>query len=527
MRLAEILYRNKQIEKGRSAALHDYADLIATMPKREFDQMLAQDTKFIAGQVKSMDDKSVCYGFYTALGSLAGNPYHKHSLTLLKPLSLAYRERMLEWFEYALLKRARAGGGGVGIKAVEKALKAFIEELPRLAQLGTNQNFSLRAFLMDREIAFNRDPNAKDENPYFDSRLLDMVGMRILKEVIRDAEKAGVMQAVRAAGFYVAAAKMSFPVVWDPKDKVWIIPPSKKTYSIKDQLGKQGYGFWWNTRKKRWQIKTLTPAIKQDFDFPDGDPSDQLGNWYWGTWYPKAAARLTKVFTEWASNINSSYTIKFPKARNGRVKFTRDIKNPDDAVEELRYRYIGRQGREPWLLVMDLFLELRRKSAPGKGLNHLLDRMNGLQHSNGLFLEQFPKRVFSWYRGFLNAKYHAPNAADLGKFIPDKDLKNLLLWIVGGTGKAKPVSVDQWQELQTRTDDYHERGKVEQPTGPNWRAKGYPRSPGAEQPDRLSDEVQRGLQRTTTKQRKEERERFIERHPFLADRWREKAKQGR
>jgi len=58
---------------------------------------------------------------------------------------------------------------------------------------------------------------------------------------------------------------------------------------------------------------------------------------------------------------------------------------------------------------------------------------------------------------------------------------------------------------------YHEMGKDESENkGPNWRERGYPYAPGKEQPDRFSEEVQRGLGQT-----------------FLSDLWKERATKGR
>jgi hypothetical protein len=436
----------------------------------------------------------VAFGFYASLGipkEIYGTQKAAWANALKKKLTLEYRKRLLEWFEYALVKRAKMGAGGSGIKAVEGALRAFLDYIPQLLAMGPNTQFDLRGFLADKEKSLGRSVN---QNKYLDTGALTGVGRKILSVLFKDADKEGMFAMTRAAAM-VQAAAMSFSLVWDKKDKVWIIPPTPKTRPHSRKL--REYGFDWSGAPKyRWEIRTITPLIQRDFKMPEGGPKAAMDEWFWKTWYPKNSDRFTKVFSEYAKNLQSSYSIIFPKTQKGKVKFKRaNITSPDDAIEELRYRYLGAQGREPWLLVMDLFLDLRRVSSAGKNLEHLIDRMNGLQHSNGLFLEQFPAKVVRWYKGFLNAKYHAPTSGDLAKYIPDRDLKEMFMFLSdAGAGKAKPVSKDQWEQLP---EQYHEMGKDEsEDKGPDWRAKGYPREKGYEQPDRFSEEVQRGLGKT-------------------------------
>lgn len=503
MRLAEIV----QHVQLRVSAL----DLELSEPAE-----VTKVVKYLAGKVPSMDDKSVAFGFYCSLGipkDLYGAQKAQWANTLRKPLTVEYRKRMLEWFEYALVKRANMGAGGSGIKAVEGALYAFLEYIPQLLAMGPNAQFDLRAFLADKESSLSRakDKDALSQNKYLDTGALTGVGRKILSVLFKDADQAGLFQRSRAAAM-IRMGKIDLPVVWDRKGKIWIIPPTKKTFKFKEQI--KQYGFKWNNALRRWEIVNVTPLIQRDFKVEQsgsGATGEQasLEEWFWNTWYPKNSQRFTTVFSDYARNLQSSYQLIFPKSRKGKVKFKRDIKTPEDAIEELRFRYIGRQGREPWLLVMDLFLDLKRRSAAGKDLEHLIDRMNGLQHSNGLFLEQFPASVVRWYKSFLNAKYHSPTAGVLAKYIPDKDLREVFMFLgEAGAGQAKPVSRDQWEQLP---EQYHEMGKdTSEDKGPNWRDKGYPRPKGVDQPDRFSEEVQRGLGRT-----------------FLSDLWKERAKKER
>jgi hypothetical protein len=498
MRLAEIVQQQLRI-----SAL----DLELAEPAE-----IKKVVEFLAGSISSLDDKSVAFGFYCSLGipkELYGAQKAGWANKLRSPLTTEYRKRMLEWFRYALVKRANLGAGGTGIKAVEGAIRAFLDYIPTLIVMGPNRQFDLRAFLADKEISLGRskDKDSANSNKYLDTGALTAVGRKILSVIDKDAEAAGLYDRTRA-GAFIRMAKVDLSVVWDRKGKIWIIPPTTKTFKFKDQI--KGYGFHWNNALRRWEIVNITPLIQRDFHMdekaqPSSTPQAAAEDWFW-TWYQKNSDRFTKVFSDYARNLQSSYTIVFPKTQKGKVSFERKISTPHDAIEELRFRYIGRQGRDPWLLVMDLFLDLESKSSPGKDLEHLLDRMNGLQHSNGLFLEQFPAAVESWYKGFLNAKYHTPTAGVLAKYIPDRDLKELFMFLgEAGSGQAKSVSKDQWDQLP---EQYHEMGKDEsEPKGENWRAKGYPKKPGANQPDRFSEEVQRGLGKT-----------------FLSDLWQERSK---
>lgn len=433
---------------------------------------------FMASQVPGLDDKSVCYGFYTAIGVYEPQkekiqiPFSLYITPLMKKLAAEYQERLVKWFEYALIARSHVGGGGVGIKKVEAGLAAFVEAIPRA--LAAHAALDLKQFVPDTE--------------YFDNTKLTPLGAKILKVVQTDAQAAGVLGLARAATFREASTGLS--VVWDPKDQVWYIPPTQKTYELKDQLGRRGYGFSWDGQKRRWEIKSITPQIQKEFEVPE--PEKMLQDWFWDTWYPKNYQRFTQAFTNFARNLQSSYKIEFSTNRKQLAKFSRNINSVDDAIEELRYRYLGRQGRQPWLKVMNEFLLLRDLGPTNTDqIIRKIDLLNGLQHSNGLFMELFPPKVKVWYKAFLNAKFAAPDPEDLARYIPDKDLKELLLFHVSA-GKARPLGKEQWSDDRGEWQHFEKEAPQEEV---NWRQKGYPRLPGDQgrQRDRLGPEVQEGL----------------------------------
>jgi hypothetical protein len=442
---------------------------------------------FMAGQVKSLSDKDVCYGFYSCVGVYEPQnakmqlPYSLYVTPLMRKLTEEYQRRLVKWFEFALLNRANEGGGGTGIKKIESGIAAFVEAIPKA--LATNAAIDIAMFVPDNE--------------YLVPDKLGPLGAKIFNVVKTDAKQAGILRIARAADFRIAGTGLS--LVWDPKDKVWIIPPTMNTWKIKDQLGRRGYGFKWTG--SRWQIKTITPAIRKDFTVEGPASAHQepghekpvtvMEEWFWKEWYPKNFKRFTDAFTNYARNLQSSYSVVFSTNRKQLVKFKRTIKTADDAIEELRYRYIGRQGRGPWLAVMNEFLEVR--STTPTNFNQVIrkiDLLNGMQHSNGLFMEHFPKSVASWYKAFLNAKFSAPDPEDLARYISDKDLKELMLFLTV-SGKARPEGKEQWSD-QVGDWEHHEK---DLPPGENWRAKGYPRKKGkpGEQPDRFDPKVQKGL----------------------------------
>jgi len=136
---------------------------------------------------------------------------------------------------------------------------------------------------------------------------------------------------------------------------------------------------------------------------------------------------------------------------------------------------------------VDRFIDLVGATSPNQ-VQRLIDRINNLQHSNGLFMEHFPAEVQRWYGGFLNAKYHTPTADELAKQIPDRDLRGLIVE-VARYGR-RPLD---W--MYTPTPAYYAMQKEMAAVGEqvNYRAQGYPRYKGTTQIDRFDPEVQSRL----------------------------------
>ena len=463
---------------------------------------------FLATQVDSLDDESVAYGMYAGL---AVQGHSQGLMTRLLPkLVLSYRARLVGWFEHALLKRAKLGGGGTTIKKVELGLAAFVEAIPNIVASGTNVKLS----------------DYLPENEYLDRSKLEPVAQRVLRVVWEEARKAGVLSTNRMAWDRTASLRvakaMPFTLQWDAERKVWYIPNQQVTFEYRYEIG-QKYRFNWNREERQWERQKLTPLIRDDFSLVErveppkpprvpkvpGAPKvrdfaipavpqapagirERIVDWFFLDWYPQNADRFTKVFTDYARNKESSYKIIFTAGAGGHpeVELDRAFTSVADAVEELSYRYLGRQGREPWIEVLDEFTKLVATTSPAR-LPGIIDRINNLQHSNGLFFEHFPKHVQLWYEKFLSAKYSSPTGEVLSKFIPDRELR--MVMIEANNRVIRPVA---WKYAPPdRKYQFYVKELEGAGEKINWRERGYPRFKGeaGKQRSRFDPLVQDGI----------------------------------
>jgi len=311
---------------------------------------------------------------------------------------------------------------------------------------------------------------------------MNMVGDSILKVVVRDARAAGVLGSNRPMS---VNPPIGFTLEYDDHANMWFIPTNPRTFNIRERL--KGLGFKWNQGDKTWDVQSLTPDIRREFGMVTGSDASRIETWF-AEWLSQNIHRFTRIFTDYARNKQSSYALVFTVS-NGKaqVSFERDVDTPAKAVEEIRYRYQGRQGREPWLEVIDRFIDLVDVRNPHH-VQQLIDRINNLQHSNGLFMEHFPSKVQEWYGGFLNAKFHTPTADELAKQIPDRDLRGLLVEVARNGRRSM-----DW--MYTPTPAYAQMRKELADVGNNvnYRALGYPRPKGMPPVDRFDPEIQSRL----------------------------------
>ncbi len=403
--------------------------------------------KFVSSQVKSMDDLSVAYGAY-AVDGLGDNPAVQD---LRRSLLENYRLRMLKWFGYAIQNRARMGGGGSGIKSLKEGLSEYVKSLPDQL-LGTYKPLS--SFIKGNVTEI------------VDKNKLDPVSMKIYR-VLTDALGDSGLDSEFTAEF---------------DGELWYIPSNQDTYAFREELKKGG--FKWNPRLRRWETRSKPDQSLVSSSGRASPP--EVRDWFFLSWLPKNIGRFDTVFNTYLKSEESSYSFKFKMQGEDEISvdIKREIAGPKEAVEELRYRYLGAQGRGPWLEVLDRYVDLLKTRNPDQ-IMQLIDRMNNLQHSNGLFMEQFPSSVQKWYGKFLDRKYSARDSWTLAGFIPDTDLRDIVRWY---DRPLDPTLRDNRQGIPEIELQLKPLSK-----GVNWREKGYPKLPGWKQPSRKDPSVQKNL----------------------------------
>jgi hypothetical protein len=432
---------------------------------------------FMSKQVPTLEARDVAYATYVVfslqdiftvvqtLGSF---------IPLYKALLISYRKNLIDWMNYALVARADRSKGGQGIKTVEKGLASFVNSIPSILTGHTRPRLSV----------------ILPETEWLDPNKLDPIGNKIIDTVRDDAIAAKVLP----SSYRAARTKYKFTVKWDEKDKVWYIPFEPKTYEYYDQLAVDGFKA--NRGLRRWErTRDLEPGIYQSYNIEAPSPTvyfTDLQTWYSETWLPKNINRFSKVFTTYAKSEHLSYQLLFSLVgKEVKVKFKRDVQTPAEAIEELRYRYLNRHGREPWLEVLNKFAELIAHTTPDQDLMEIIDRINNLQHSNGLFMEHFPSDVQNWYLPFLNAKYHTPKPYLLAKYIKDSDLRDVLVEVgLRVEGKLSPVGYHGGPA----PTDYQGMEKELPKKEVNWRKLHYPKYKGVPAVERFDPRVQHGLE---------------------------------
>jgi len=386
--------------------------------------------KFMVGEVSSMSDADVAYGTY-ALAGLVHQRDVPGAMGLLEKMHKAmiarYRKNLIEWFKKALQARAAQMRRTKEVKKVEKGLQEFVRTIPTI--ILSKQPLDLNSILPAK---------AKE---IFDPKKLNPIANKIIKSVWTDAQAAGVLPG------QAKAAKIKLDIVWDKKDRLWKVEEKQTNRAHKYMSDLMNFGFEFNRTRRRYEAKRLPKGAQGKFRVhldtnpelarapsaptqpgaaPSGSP-EAFTNWYWGTWLPANVGRFSKVFSDFAKNIRSSYKVDFKMqgADDVKVQFHRKLESVADIIEELRVRYMNRHGREPWLEVMDRFTDLIMKKGD---MMSIIDRINNLQHSNGLFMEHFPAAVQKWYLPFLNAKYHAPTPGALARYFEDRDLRDIVRW---------------------------------------------------------------------------------------------------
>jgi len=386
-----------------------------------------------------------------------------------------YRKNLFAWFEHGLIKRANRKFAGT---TVNLALGAFVLDIPE-------------------SILNNRVPKIKPVDAMW--RFLNLDKLPIASRKIAAVVKDDAIE----AGLWHEEKSNAVKLEIDRDKRVWYIPTAlyrKWTYDHRGQLGRF-YGFSWDKELNRWYTEKLNQKIKEDFLVPGQSATGQmtaptfaeLEAWYIKTWLPKNVNRFDVLFSEVLPPVGAKIQYVFKVQRNGNVNvhIRGGLTKASEAIQELRIRYMNRQGREAWLEVMDKVIELGRGGSPERVM-HIIDRANSLEHSNGMFMEHFPGNVRSWYEKFLNAKYAAPSAGAMAKYLGDPDLKEIVTLLDAKSGTQRKVKIED-------EDPDYENMKKDGPEDPgtNWRKLKYPYPKGLPKGERdikkEDERVQRGL----------------------------------
>ncbi len=373
-----------------------------------------------------------------------------------------YRTGLLSWFDEALMDRANV----VNFGGLNKALTEFVRAIPQAALSGQ---------------APPVPPFRKDWS-FLNADRLSAAGRKVASVLLKDGLREGIWKDEGGA--------TGQDLLRDESKGIWYLPYNSWTLHNRNMLHDLGFHPDWQT--KSWTTTRLTPEMERMFmQKPTklvAPTLEQLNNWYYASWLPKNISRFNHMFEAYVRDAGSSITFKFSMYGKGQVAvtMTRGLTRMSQAIEELRLRYLNRMGREPWLEVINEVIKLHTTSGEPGNVMMVIDRMNNLEHSNGMFMERFPADVKSWYLKFLNAKYHAPTAYELAAYLDDSDLRELIQYASG----------EQRHSAWENPDYQHmEKQGPEQEFGPqvNWLALGYPYQKGTDKPERSDPRVQERL----------------------------------
>lgn len=371
-----------------------------------------------------------------------------------------YRKSLLGWFKDALIERSNL----IQVKGLGKTLSGFVQDVPN-------------AVLTDGTPDVSK---FKEDWSFLNADRLAMAGRKVVKVVKEDSIEAGMWE---EDSFSVDEP----PIYFSKTYKVWNIPYSDWTYQNKRLLSK--FGFRIDRRMRWWYVSELTPRLKQMFDVNGKNQNvevmipptrSELNDWYLKTWLPSNVVRFKKLFEGYVRESGSTLQFNFNVNTKGKVNvgLKRGITKLSDSIEELRLRYINRQGRETWLAVMSYAIKLFHTK--GQSSMGIIDKMNNLEHSNGMFMEKFPTDVKSWYLKFLNAKFSAPKVTQLAKYIKDKDLRELIIFFANDLPDL--IKHPDYRLIEKEMEE-----------GEDWLALGYPYTPGTRKPKKTDPRVQENL----------------------------------
>ncbi len=367
----------------------------------------------------SLSSKDVAHAAYVFAYS-AQDTFDSRVKNFATALAEEYAHRFADWLGYVFMSRANRTWQSKGVVDLQEALGVWVENIPEM--LSGSRKTLLSAFL----------PQTADK--FLNLDRVDAIGNKILRVVQQEYAKSGVRQ----------ASLEEMPISYNPKTKQYEIPKSQLTFENRNVL--RDLGFTWDGRM--WSTDTLDSRVVEMLPQAVGlqrgavrpatakkDPK----SWFFEEWLPPNIDRFTKIFSEYGKTEGVPYEFKFVvQGTDVDCTLHRNIKNLNDAIEDLRSRYRGRSERKGWIDALNLYYKL--KSAQGKGSMHAVDMANNLEHTHGAMMEHFPPGVRSWYPKFLDFKYTA-DVWQLVRAIRNEDLRTLASELLPGPDRARRLRV--------------------------------------------------------------------------------------
>lgn len=362
------------------------------------------------------DARDVAYATYVAeyIAAFDKDPRVKG---FLNALAENYASRFAGWLGYVFLNRATKSRKSKPMKALEEGLSDWVENIPGMLEQRAQRDVAAYVPEVSRR--------------FLNWKIVEAIGRKVLKVVYSDY--------VSAAAGRMASRKASLnqlPIAYDKRWRKYVIEKSQMTYRYKNDL--KDLGFKWSGPRGVWFIdhldsdvlKKLPQAgkIRQGPPPPKAPPMVGQGidteEWFFGDWLPANINRFSTVFNSYGKAEGVPYEFKFTVVgKEVEIDFRRNIRDLDEAIQEIRSRYGKKKDRGGWMLAVDAYLAL--KKAKGKGAMAAIDRANDLEHSHGSMLEHFPAGVQKWYPAFLDFKYTADPKAMVKK-IHSEDLRTAL-----------------------------------------------------------------------------------------------------
>jgi hypothetical protein len=278
---------------------------------------------FLAGGLSHRDAAIASY----CLNSLVDGEYGGLVWNLYKKAVAKYKDGMLSWFSEALLDRANV----VNFGGLNGALTEFVKAIPDAALRGDSPKV----------------PPFRKDWGFLNADRLTAAGRKVVSVLITDAKAAGLWKDATSGSGLGAGQELQK----NEATGVFFLPYSDWTKTNQNLL--RGMGFKPDWISAKWFLGRMTPEVEGFFSKEPTKavrPSqEEFSGWYFKSWLPKNIARFNNLFENYVRDAGSTIKFSFNMTDRGDVKveMNRGVTRLSQAVEELRLRYLGRNGREP------------------------------------------------------------------------------------------------------------------------------------------------------------------------------------